>query len=118
MSFAPSKFMFSQLLSTVEVPHSPLASHKTLSSTPEQFAILSRMSLLGHSEGSTLFKQTPQLSYPASQREHGKAAEVDSASSSSCGRMVSGFLGVVAFVRLGGCCAARTDTSRVLVEVT
>ena len=80
---APPQFMFSQLLSTVDVPHSPSASHITPSGTPVQLAMTSRASLVGHSARSTLFKQTPQLSYPASQREHGKAADEESASNSS-----------------------------------
>ena len=77
--------MFSQLLSTVDVPHSPSASHISPNRTPVQLGMMSRASLVGHSARSTLFKQTPQLSYPASQREHGKAADEESASNSSAG---------------------------------
>ena len=45
--------------------------------------MMSRASLAGHSARSILFKQKPQLSYPASQREHGKAADEESASNRS-----------------------------------
>ena len=96
---APPQFIFSQLLSTVDVPHSPSASHITPSGTPVQLAMTSRASLVGHSARSTLFKQTPQLSYPASQSEHGKAADEESASNSSAavgGNMPGG--GAAAFV--------------------
>ena len=87
---APSQFMFSQLLSTVDVPHSPSASHISPTGTPVQFAMMSRASLVGHSARSTLFKQTPQLSYPASQREHGKAADEENASNSRSGAAAGG----------------------------
>jgi len=104
---APPQFIFSQLLSTVDVPHSPSASHITPSGTPVQLAMTSRASLVGHSARSTLFKQTPQLSYPASQREHGKAADEESASNSSAA--VGGNMGggAAAFV------VASTVTQRV-----
>ena len=76
--------MFSQLLSTVDVPHSPSASHITPSATSVQLAMTSRASLAGHSVRAILFKQNPQVSYPASQRAHGKPArDEESASNSS-----------------------------------
>ena len=87
---APSQFMFSQLLSTVDVPHSPSASHISPTGTPVQLGMMSRASLVGHSARSTLFKQTPQLSYPASQREHGKAADEENASNSRSGAAAGG----------------------------
>ena len=80
----PSQFMFSQLLSTVDVPHSPSASHILPTATSVQLAMTSRASLAGHSVCAILFKQNPQESYPASQRAHGKPArDEESASNSS-----------------------------------
>ena len=76
--------MFSQLLSTVDVPHSPSASHILPTATSVQLAMTSRASLAGHSVCAILFKQNPQVSYPASQRAHGKPArDEESASNSS-----------------------------------
>ena len=80
----PSQFMFSQLLSTVDVPHSPSASHIMPTATALQLAMMSRALLAGHSVCTILFKQNPQVSYPASQRAHGKPArDEESASNSS-----------------------------------
>ena len=79
----PSQFMFSQLLSTVDVPHSPSASHISPTATSVQLAMTLRASLAGHSVRAILFKQNPQVSYPASQRAHGKPARDEESASNS-----------------------------------